>query len=120
MACKIQAGGKQVPVSLSGAIYTDIAESDTDTETVLKILQTRLQEAITQGGNRIISAAQESEKAQISVDQALRLIARQDTDSLRPVAQELMLDILPLLEYSDSILKLGMKSVNQSLRDKLK
>jgi two-component system cell cycle response regulator len=120
MACKIQAGGKRVPVSLSGAIYTDIAESDTNTETVLKILQTRLQEAIAQGGNRIISTAQESEKAHVSVDQALRLIARENTDSLKPVAQDLMLDILPLLEFSDSVLKLGMKSVTQSLREKLK
>ena len=120
MACNIQASGKQVPVSLSGAIYADIAESDTDTETVLKTLQTRLQEAIAQGGNRIISAAQESEKERISVDQALQYIARHNTDSLQPVAKELMLDILPLMEYSDSVLKLGLKSVNQSLREKLK
>jgi two-component system cell cycle response regulator len=119
-ACRIRAGGKQVPVSLSGAIYTDIADADTDGDTVQNVLQTRLREAIAQGGNQIISSPQKSEKVQVSVDQALRLIAREDTDSLQPVVEDLMRGILPLLEYSDSVLDLGMESVNQSLREKLK
>jgi len=118
-ACKIQVAGKRIPVSLSGAIYTDIADSNTDVETVQNILQSRLQEAIAQGGSRIISDSPQTGKTHVSVDRALRQIEQQDTDSLEPVVKALMLDILPLLEYSDSVLGLGMKSVNQSLRKKL-
>jgi len=117
---KIRAGGKQVPVSLSGAIFTDIADAETDTDAVQKILQKRLREAIAKGGNCIISSPQEGEKNQLSIDRALRLIAQNNTDSLEPVAQELMQDILPLLEFSDNVLKLGLKLVNQNLREKLK
>jgi len=120
LTCKVRAAGKLVPVSLSGAIYTDIAEPDTDSGTVLGTLQMRLREAIAQGGNRIVSAPQGSEKVSISVDQALRFIAGRNTDSLQPVARDLMLSILPLLEYCDSALNLGMKSVNRSLQEKLK
>jgi len=120
LACDIQAHDLRVPVTLSGAIFTEIAGAHVDTDMVLKILRTRLEEAIAQGGNCIISADQEREEVSISVDHALRLIAGQNTDSLQPVARELMRDVLPLLEYADSVLKLGMRSVNKSLREKLK
>lgn len=120
LTCNIRARDLRVPASLSGAIYTGIAESHDNTETVLNILQTRLKQAIAKGGNHIISSARNSEKARMSVDQALRFIEGNNTGPLQPVARDLMRDIIPLLEYSDSVLNLGMRSVNKILREKLK
>jgi len=117
---RIRIAGKQVPVSLSAAIYTDIADVDTDVESVVEVLDQRLREAIDQGGDCIVSNTNSSEDAPISVDQALELIAQQRTDNLSSQAQALMITVMPLLEYADEVLDLDMESVNQSLRVKLK
>lgn len=117
---KIQLAGKRVPVSLSVAIYTDVANKNVDADSVLSVLQSRLMQAVAQGGNRIISSPHESEKTQLSIDAALRLIEQNNTDTLQPRARELLREVLPLLDYSDSVLNLGLASLSQDIRERLK
>ncbi len=119
-ACEIKIAGKQVPVSISAAIYTDIANQDSNAAVILNVLQSRLDEAHAKGGNCVISAGKTDEKNQPSVDRALALIAEQRTEVIASQAGALMKSILPLLEYADGILKLDLNSVNQNLRERLK
>ncbi len=117
---KVKSADKQVPVSISVSIFTDIANQDSNVDVVLDILQDRLDEAIAKGGNCVISAGRTSDKTRVSVDRALKLIAEQHTEDLALQANTLMNSILPLLEYADEVLELGLCSVNQELRKKLK
>ncbi|MCP4490829.1 MAG: diguanylate cyclase [Gammaproteobacteria bacterium] len=119
-SCKTKITGKQVPVSISVAIFTDIANQYSDVDVVLNILQSRLDEALAQGGNRVISAGRTDEKPLPSVDRALQLIAEQRSEVIAPQTEALINSILPLLEYADGVLELGMSSVNQHLRERLK
>ncbi len=115
----VQIDGKKIPISLSAAIYTDIADQNTNADSVIKVLQQRLGEAIAKGGNCIVSSSHTGASTQVSVDRALKLIEHEQTETLSLQAHELMLAILPLLEFCDEVLDLGLKSPNQSLRRKL-
>lgn len=116
---RMRIAGKPVPVTLSGAIYSCIADETTSFESVNEILDKRLAEAVRKGGNCIVGASRASEKRPMTVDKALQMIANNTTDGLADHARGLVLDILPLLEYADQTLKLGVGTLNQSLRDQL-
>ncbi|MCP3688488.1 MAG: diguanylate cyclase [Gammaproteobacteria bacterium] len=119
-ARQIKVTDKQVPVSISVAIFTDIANQESSVDVVLDILQSRLDEAVAKGGNCVISAGRTNEKAPVSVDRALKLIAEQHAEAVEPQVKTLMMSILPLLEYADDALELGLRSVNQELCEKIK
>ncbi len=119
-SCKTKITDRHLPVSISAAIFTDIANRDSDVDVVLDILQVRLNEAVAKGGNCVISAGRLDEKPPTSVDRALQLIAERRTEAIAPQAEALVKSILPLLEYVDGALELGLSSVNQHLRERLK
>ena len=60
-----------------------------------------------------------SGKKPMTVNKALQLIADNNTDDLVDHARALVLDILPLLEYADQVLELGVRKLNKNLRDQL-
>jgi len=71
------------------------------------------------GRNRVVSSSASSEERRVSVDRALKLIEQGSTDELNSDAAPLLLSILPLLEFADGVLKLGLRSINSKLREKL-
>jgi two-component system cell cycle response regulator len=116
----IRIAGKRVPVVISGSIASSHVNQETTVESLMKIVDEQLAEAISRGGNSIVSLSHPGEKEHISVAKALKMIERGTTDDLSAHAGNLLLDIMPLLEYADNALDLGLKSVNQSLRKRLK
>ncbi len=116
----IRMAGKRVPVIISGAIASSLAHQETTVGSLMKRVDQQLEEAISQGGNCIVSRPQANEDEQISLAKALKMIERGTTDGLSGQVRNLLLDIMPLLEYADQALELDLKSVNQSLRKRLK
>jgi len=109
----------QVKVTLSGAVYSCLATDNSDLEQIYAQLNVSLEQAQSAGGNRVVSSSASSEERRVSVDRALKLIEQGSTDELNSDAAPLLLSILPLLEFADGVLKLGLQSVNSKLREKL-
>ncbi len=109
----------QVKVTLSGAVYSCLATDNSDLEQIYAQLDVSLERAQSAGGNRVVSSSASSEERRVSVDRALKLIEQGSTDELNSDAAPLLLSILPLLEFADGVLKLGLRSVNSKLREKL-
>ena len=109
----------QVKVTFSGAVYSCLATDNSDLEQIYAQLNVSLEQAQSAGGNRVVSSSVSSEERRVSVDRALKLIEQGSTDELTSDAAPLLLSILPLLEFADGVLKLGLGSVNSKLREKL-
>jgi diguanylate cyclase (GGDEF)-like protein len=109
----------RVKVTLSGAVYSCLATDNSDLEQIYARLDASLEQAQSAGGNRVVSSSASSEERRVSVDRALKLIEQGSTDELTSDAAPLLLSILPLLEFADGVLKLGLRSVNSKLREKL-
>jgi len=109
----------QAKVTLSGAVYSCMATDNSDLEQIYAQLDGSLQQAQSAGGNRVVSSTAAIEERRVSVDRALKLIEQGSTDELTTDAAPLVLSILPLLEFADGVLKLGLRSVNSKLREKL-
>jgi len=117
---KVTIGGKKVPISLSGAIYSCIASEGIDIEDIYLKLGEGLAQAQANGGSQVIHCTTGSEERMFSVDHALKLIESNKTDELCEHAAPLLLSVLPLLEFADELLQLDLQSVNQKLRQQLK
>jgi diguanylate cyclase (GGDEF)-like protein len=109
----------RVKVTLSGAVYSCLATDNSDLEQIYARLDASLEQAQSVGGNRVVSSSASSEERRVSVDRALKLIEQGSTDELTSDAAPLLLSIRPLLEFADGVLKLGLRSVNSKLREKL-
>ena len=110
---------KQVKVTLSAAVYSCLATDNTDLEQIYAQLNASLEQAQSAGGNRVVSSSASGKERHVSIDRALKLIEQGSTDELTSDAAPLLLSILPLLEFADEVLKLGLGSVNSKLREKL-
>lgn len=109
----------QVKVTLSGAVYSCLATDKSDLKQIYAQLDVSLEQAQSAGGNRVVSSSASNEERPVSVDRALKLIEQGSTDELTSDAAPLLISILPLLEFVDGVLKLGLRSVNSKLREKL-
>lgn len=117
---KMQIADKQrVHVTLSGAVFSCLPTESSDLGQIYALLDANLDKARAAGGNRVISSSASVEGRQLSVDRALKLIEQGGTDELRKDAASLLSSVLPLLDFADGVLQLGLKSVNQKLREKL-
>ncbi len=116
---KIPIAGKNVPVTLSAAVYSCIASEETDLEGIFARLDEGLAQAQANGGNQIVSSTVSLEERAFSIDCALKLIESGRTDDLAKHAASLLESVLPLLEFTDGQLQLGLESVNQKLRQQL-
>ena len=109
----------QVKVTLSGAVYSCLATDNSDLEQIYAQLNVSLEQAQSAGGNRVVSSSASGEERRVSIDRALKMIEQGSTDELTSDAAPLLISILPLLEFADGVLKLGLGSVNSKLREKL-
>jgi len=116
---KISIAGKQVPLTLSGAVYSCIASDVIELRQIYEWLDDGLKQAQSEGGNQIVSSNPTGEARTISVDRALQLIESQTTEELTEHARPMLIAVLPLLEFADDVLKLGLASVNKKLRARL-
>lgn len=116
---KIPIAGKNVPVTLSGAVFSCIASEETDLEDIFARLDQGLAQAQANGGNQIVSSTVNLEARVFSIDRALKLIESGRTDDLVKHAAPLLQSVLPLLEFADGELQLGLESINQKLREQL-
>ena len=104
---------------MSGSVYSCIADENSDLETIYKKLDDGVRQAQEQGGGRIVSVGNASQPRDFSVDRALKLIASSKTEDLSRHARSLLLSVLPLLEFADDSLELGLESVYRDLRQQL-
>jgi hypothetical protein len=108
-----------VPVTLSGAVFSCIATEDTELDDIYQRLDEGLEQAQANGGNQIVSSTIGMEERVFSIDRALKLIQSGQTDDLAEHAAPLLQAVMPLLEFSNAELQLGLETVNQNLRDQL-
>ncbi|MDH3221622.1 MAG: diguanylate cyclase [Gammaproteobacteria bacterium] len=119
-SAKLGSVGKEVSVTLSAAVYSCIANEDIDLEKIYAALDRGLVRARSLGGNQVVSSGQPAQQGVASIDRALKLIAAGSADQIADQAGPLLLAVLPLLEYADEALQLGLSVVNRDLRAKLK
>jgi len=113
---KIRIAGKQMSISLSGAIYSCIATENSSLEKIYQQINAGLDEAISRGGNQIVNLAPQGEKPALSIDRALNQIESNSIDDLKSQTLDLLLTVLPLLEFAEQELDLGLKPVIQNLQ----
>jgi diguanylate cyclase (GGDEF)-like protein len=119
-ASKMQVAEKQrVQVTLSAAVYSCLPTESSDLDRIYARLDADLEQAQSAGGNRVVSSSASVEERPLSVDRALKLIEQGNVDEISADAAPLLSKVLPLLEFTDSVLRLGLTSVNQKLREKL-
>ncbi len=114
--CKMKIAGKKVPVTLSGAVYSCIASESIELCQIYKQLDKGLAKALEQGGNQLVGMSSCSEEWAFSIDRVLKLIESGETDDLGQHAAALILAVMPLVEFGDDTLKLGLESVTRKLR----
>lgn len=117
---RVKIAGESVTVTLSGAIFSCIAGDDTDPDSIYTRLDEGLEQARAAGGNRIVSTGSVAEQRVISVDRALRQIEDGDTADLCEHAATLVEAVLPLLEFADASLNLGLDDFSRGLRARLR
>jgi two-component system cell cycle response regulator len=115
----IQIEGKAISVPLAAAIYSCIPNSSTTIEVISEVLRSRLDEALANGGNSIVSSKKGGGAVTISVEKALQMLERDDTSGLSVYARALMISLLPFIEYADGELNLGLQGSDLQLRKKL-
>lgn len=117
----ISAGGREISVSLSGAVYSCIASDTVDLEAIYRKLDEGLERAREAGGNQVVSTSTSAgaEQREYSLDRALQLIAAGRGADLAAHARPLTLGLLPLLEFADGVLELGLETVSRDLRRRL-
>ncbi len=116
---EMRLSGKRVKLTLSGAVFSCIPSESIDLEQVYEQLDVSLKQAQSAGGNQVVSTHASNEEHSLSIDRALKLIEASNTEELSVHAAPMLLTVLPLLEFVDGVLQLGLKSVNQKLRAKL-
>ena len=115
----ISAAGNEISVTLSAAVHSCIASDSVDLEAIYEKLDEGVKRAQEQGGNCLVSTGPGSEQREYSVDRALQLIAADRSADLAAHARPLLLSVLPLLDFADDVLELGLESVSRDLRHKL-
>ena len=116
---KVSIAGKKIPLTLSGAVFSCIANEDLALEKIYAKLDECLAQARADGGNQIVSSTMAAEEKVLSLDRALRLIESGKSGDLAEHAAPLVLGVLPLLEFADEVLQLGLEPFNRTLREQL-
>lgn len=116
---RILLSGKKISVTLSVAIYGCIADENSSIEKIHDQLIVDIEKAISNGGNQIVNSSPAGEKRLYSVDRALRMIESKNTDDVAENLNSLVLAILPLLEFADEKLNLGLKAYGDSKLEQL-
>lgn len=118
-AQKINIGGRQVPISLSAAIYSAVAGDGVGLEQIEKQLKKCLKAAMAKGGNRVVSCVQGDGEAFESLDYVLERIAAGQGTPGREQIPSLLARVLPLIEHADAAFDGDYTSIAQALRQRL-
>ncbi len=116
---KTRIGGKSIPVTLSAVVYSCVATESHSLEDINSQLDVGLKQAIEQGGNRVVSIASGTEQRPYSIDRALKMLETGNTEELAGQAPALLYRILPLIDFGDDRLQLGLEPLRQQLRAQL-
>ncbi len=112
-------GEKIVPISISGAISSNVASEDTTVEKLMNILDEQIARAVSQDGNCVVVAPRSKEKEHISVERAIKLIEQGKTGGLEDHLSEMVHSIIPLLEYADQFMDLDLNLMDHSRQESL-
>jgi diguanylate cyclase (GGDEF)-like protein len=110
---------KNVPISISGAISSNVASEDTTVEKLMNILDEQIARAVSQDGNCVVVAPRSKEKEHISVERAIKLIEQGQTEGLEDHLSEIVRSIIPLLEYADQFMDLDLNLMDHSRQESL-
>jgi two-component system, cell cycle response regulator len=110
---------KKYNLTVSAGLLSCLGKDDIDETYILNNVDKRLQEAIQQGGNQIISFDKNNKKAFLSIDSALRMIEDDNMENLTPYLIETVFRTLPLLETADQLNNLGITDLIDQLKEKL-
>ncbi len=110
---------KIVPISISGAISSNVASEDTTVEKLMNILDEQIARAVSQDGNCVVVAPRSKEKEHISVERAIKLIEQGQTEGLEDHLSEMVHNIIPLLEYADQFMDLDLNLMDHSRQQSL-
>jgi len=113
---KVKVLDRTLPISFSGGIFSNLSNKEASVEDVYSQLDHKLNKAIESGGNNIVSAKQTQDTEFLTIDQALKLIASGNTESLKPEAARLLQKIMPLLQFADQNLSIDLEETNQYLK----
>ncbi len=119
---QVKLGGKLQTITFSGAIYTCLASESISVESIQNELETRLEDALKKGNSAIVTAGHKEKIKDLipSVECALSLIDEDNTEDLKEHSKALMIQVIPLMRFSDETLNLGMDKVIDSLIKRLK
>ncbi len=117
--CKIGVAGKPIRLTLSASVFSCIASENLEPGQIFARLEASLEQAEAEGGNRILSVTAGEEEPVLSIDRALRLIETGETEQLAAHASELLLAVLPLLEFTGRVLRIDFGSINRILGEQL-
>lgn len=138
-------GETSVPVTVSIGVVLIGIDAGVDAESLLDLAENRVEEARLAGGNRINigtmiepdqkasanvtvleskPAVSESALAAaftpgVYIDQALEMLARNETDELEPYLTDLLLQVLPLFEHGNQALNLSLGFAMNAMRERL-
>ncbi|MFT5502901.1 MAG: two-component system cell cycle response regulator [Gammaproteobacteria bacterium] len=115
----IKIENKKYNLTVSAGLISCLGKDNIDASFVLNQADKRLQEAIQQGGNQIISFEQSNKKTFLSIDSALQMIDNDNLENLAPYIIESAIRTLPLLETTDRLNNLGISDLVDQLREKL-
>ena len=115
----IKIAGEKLHTTLSASVYSCLADEHSRLDTIYQQLGEDLQQAISQGGNRVVSSVDSSSSQSVSIDRVLRLLERDQGDEIDQHLNALLLEVLPLLEYGDATLDLELLDTLASLRRRL-
>ena len=115
---QISIGGEQLKVTLSAAVYSCIADDETDLKQIERQLDKSLGAATAAGGNRVVGNSPSDEARALSVDRALRLLAAGKPGDLSGQIPALLGQLLPLLDLADETLDSDLEPLRSELRNK--
>jgi diguanylate cyclase (GGDEF)-like protein len=108
-------GGKEIPVTLSAGLFSEMPDEKQSAQDVLEVIRNRLEKAVQKGGNQIVSNKIQQELSSISVEQALKMLSNNETEGLDKQMPQLLDTLYPLLEFARNHTENDLDGVLDSL-----
>ena len=115
----IKVAGQNLQTSMSGAVYSCVANEHSSLETIYQQLTDDLHKVAAGGGNQLVSTFDSSGSHTYSIDRVLKLLEQDKADDLDKHMAGLLLQALPLFEYGDAVLDLELLDTLAALRKRL-
>lgn len=116
---KLNIGGHTVPVTVTGAVHSCVADRDTDVESLYLELDRGIATARSQGPNQWVGGSSGGADRALSLDRALRQLEGGYQAELAPRAGDLARQMLPLLRFADDQLGLELGATIGELEKRL-